>query len=288
MTSKTQRYRGRLVIPALTLAVAFGTVAGFVVLDRAIPRGRAPIMPRPSQAAPLPPTPSASPNSSEFVDGRDCLAADVVGDFDGDGRMDQAVVYPKMFIEPPTCEHDTLPSWNQVVSVSLATGMEIHFEFDCLAVLCRFQGWNHPGGLFVAPDFDGDGRAELAVNISQGATFSLFTVYLVTPEGLQEVELAPPGDPQGQFNEVLSPGPVRLLALDDLYSTASVTCASAKGGSRVVVQVSGRRIADSPRWRYHKTVLAFEGDTFTVISSRDAVIPRDSPLFINPGLSSCT
>jgi hypothetical protein len=288
MTSKRQRFPRRLALPALTLAVAFGTVAGLIVLDRALPLERVSIVPKPSQPAPLTPTPSASTDPSEFVDGRDCLAADVVGDFDGDGRMDQAVVYPKMSIEPPACEHDTLPSWDQVVSISLATGTEIHFEFDCLAVLCRFQGWNFRGGLFVAPDFDGDGRAELAISVSQGATFSLFTVFRVTPDGLQELQLAPPGDPQGQFNEVLSPGPVRLLALDDLYSTASVTCASAKDGSRVVVEVSGRRIEDSGRWRYHKTVLVFEEDTFTVISSRDAVIPRDSPLFTNHGLSSCT
>jgi hypothetical protein len=287
MTWKWRRELARLGLPALTVAVAAGTVGGFIAVDRAFRLDRRSVVPRPSQAGPSSATPSFSPSPSELIGAQDCLSADVSGDFDGDGRLDEALVYPKMAIEAPTCEHEARPSWTQVVAVSLATGTQIHFEFECTAVLCRFQGWDHPGGLFAAPDFDGDGRAELAVSVSQGATFSLFTVYRVTPQGLQELQLAPPGDAKAQLNHELDPGPVRFLGLSDLYGRAWVSCDLTRDGTRVVIQERARRIGDSPTWRYHKTVLAFDGDTFTVISSRDATIPEESRLFDDPGLSSC-
>jgi Tol biopolymer transport system component len=211
--------------------------------------------------------------------GSDCFKSTVVGDFDGDGIDDTATVYPKQDIAPPDCDPGSFSTMRQVIGVTTSGGADASYEFECDAVLCEAQGWLDADGVLRAPDFDGDGVDELAVSVSQGASFATFAIYRVTTdEGVTELQLEAPGDP----SVGLAPGPIRLTIATDPSMHSTVNCEPDKG---IVLRIDDTTDV-YPSLTHHERWLAFDGTTFRIVYSRDDPQSDDVVYVIN-SLETC-
>jgi Tol biopolymer transport system component len=200
-----------------------------------------------------------------------CDESTVRGDFDGDGRADTATVLRAQ------CSLLTEPS-------------EWAIELD----------WNGPTGAWpvrecvewcqalAAPDLDGDGRDELAIQV-EAFSIHIFHVYAALPRepGPVALQVAPPGDPEGGFEPGASP---MFSAGGDAFWTYNVRCDQRAEGQVIVVTAAESLPHDSPDavWHVRETVLRLAGATppdspessnpeFEVVSVRTYTVPTDDP-----------
>jgi hypothetical protein len=140
----------------------------------------------------------------------------------------------------------------------------------------------------AAPDLDGDGRDELAVQI-EAFSIHVFHVYTALPREPGPVALlvASPGDPEGGFEPGAAP---TFSAGGDAFWTYHVRCDRRAEGRVIVVTAAESLSHDSPDavWHVRETVLRPAGAAppdapepsdgeFEVVSVRTYSVPTDHP-----------
>jgi Tol biopolymer transport system component len=140
---------------------------------------------------PIPPSPSPSPPTqvpsvpSDAVIAKEigpaCDTSKVTGDFDGDGSPDVAVVF---FRQPPSGSCDVPADQRQYqLGVWWADGTSGIWPLpDCGTI--QSDGSVNPTGTcraFAAPDLNGDGTDELAIETDRGASVSQLQFYPLPP-----------------------------------------------------------------------------------------------------------
>jgi hypothetical protein len=130
--------------------------------------------------------------------------------------------------------------------------------------------------LFATPDLDGDGRAEIAVVIDEGASTLVWTVYrldLSDPEHptLVRLEVAEPGDPWDPIYG-LAAGPATFTWYGSVTHQQWVSCDAADHQPTFVTALRSER--DPGVYFVHGTQLRLVGSELHVGSSWDDEVPE--------------
>jgi hypothetical protein len=184
--------------------------------------------------------------------GRSCAVSRTQGDFDGDSVLDLALVYPRS----GSCDYRHT-SGRYVLTVVFATGRELtrSLEGDVSQTgpICRPLCQT-----FAAPDFDLDGRAELAILFGRGASQVWFGVYRIGRGSIRQVTVKRPREEKK---------PAEFHFFGSVCCGSDVVCRRASDGAALVVQSSyGQGI-----WTlsYREDVYVFDGRGFVFQSSRE-------------------
>ena len=194
--------------------------------------------------------------------GTRCIQATTSGDFDGDGTMDHAefveVVSVGISCERPGQVFQNLASQELVIGFGSGQTVELPFT-DCQGGLCAY--------VFEAVDLDGDGRDELAIDVSSGGATGLEEFYRVDPDTIQPLVIADPGDPPH-----VEPGPAILGGGFDSVLQSPVVCRVRDDAIRELVSIHAENVSDSLSgpWQVHKTTLVLRGDRLVVTSTEDS------------------
>ena len=201
------------------------------------------------------PTTSTTPNVTR------CTQATTSGDFDGDGTTDTAT-----FIEVASgdvsCDHsgavvEHLTSQELMVAFGSGQALEQRFT-DCQGGLCAY--------VFAATDLDGDGRDELAVDVSSGGAIGLVEFYRVGLDGARPLTVADPGDPP-----YVQPGPAIIGGGFDSAAQSPTACRVNADGTRELVSTHAELAGGSVggQWQVHTTTMVLSGDELAVTSTKD-------------------
>jgi hypothetical protein len=285
-----QRKRRRRVVrriqgAALAVAVVGGSVAGGLGLTRlfAPEHGTTPgAHPSPSAPGPNPTSAGGSPQEEQML----CDQTQISADVDGDGALDQVDVY-----SPSPISSCDAPEVGQryVLHVSGGkyadhVGPDVNFYgVDQWLPECQQP---HTCRLFAAPDVNGDGQAEIAVQIEKGASSFFFDLYelegLDTAAGvhLVRIDVAQPGDPDSG----LSAGPSRFAWGGDADRLEAVECRG-EGPDRILVASNAVPSAGHPgRYDVREVQLSFHDGTLRVEAAADYpnLEPDRNPPFETP------
>jgi TolB protein len=147
-------------------------------------------------------------------------------------------------------------------------------------IVCEFECRT-----FSAPDLDGDGTSELLVAQAGGAVLGLGLYEVETSDAgtvILPVTVAPPGDPEGEFD----PGSeIRLLLGGDEFFHYSLRCGDPqmRNGPGLIVTAAESLPHDSPnaRWHAHETTFALVDGSLRVMDIGDYTEPAgfDPPSF---------
>ncbi|HSL15901.1 MAG TPA: LpqB family beta-propeller domain-containing protein [Actinomycetota bacterium] len=191
-----------------------------------------------------------------------CTQATTSGDFDGDGTTDEAE-----FIEVASgsvsCDRDGEVFENlssQEVLVRFGSGQTLEQPFtDCQGGLCAY--------VFTATDLDGNGRDELAIDLTSAAAIGLVEFYRVDPDAVRALVIADPGDPP-----FVRPGPAILGGGFDSGVQSPIVCRVNENGSRELISIHAENVGDrlSGPWKVHTTTMVLQGDRLVVTSTGDA------------------
>jgi Tol biopolymer transport system component len=203
-----------------------------------------------------------------------CTQATTSGDYDGDGTTDDAE-----FVEVVTggvsCDRDGEVFENlssQELRVGFGSGQTLEQPFaDCQGGLCAY--------VFNASDLDGDGRDELVIDVSSGASFGLVEFYRVDPDGIRPLVIADPADPP-----YVQPGPAILGGGFDSGLQSPVVCRVKDDGTRELVSIHAENVGGplSGPWEVHTTTMVLRGERLVVTS---VVTPTDDSESIFPEIS---
>jgi len=188
--------------------------------------------------------------------GRRCAVSRMVADFDADNVLDLALVYP----HSRTCDY-WHTSGRYELKVLFGTGRQLTrtLEGDLSETgpvcdpLCQ---------TFAAPDFDLDGRAELAILFGSGASQVWFGVYRIARGSVRQLTVMRPGEERK---------PAEFRFFGSVCCGSDVVCRRAADGAALVVQSSyGQGI-----WNlsYGEDVYVFDGNEFVFRSSREETRP---------------
>lgn len=117
-----------------------------------------------------------------------------------------------------------------------------------------------------ATDLDGDGRHELAIDVSSAAAIDLVEFYRVDPEGIRALVIADPGDPP-----FVRPGPAILGGGSDSGLQSPIVCRAKDDGARELVSIRAENVGDSLSgpWEVHTATMTLRGDRLFVRSTDD-------------------
>lgn len=207
---------------------------------------------------PIPPndgTPSPTPSATE------CTQATASGDFDGDGTTDQAE-FLEIVSGSVSCDRGGEVFKNlasQDVVVRFGSGQTLEQPFtDCQGGLCAY--------VFEALDLDGDGRDELAVDVSSGGAIGLVEFYRIDRGGIRPLVIAQPGDPP-----YVEPGPAILGGGFDSGLQSPIVCRVRDDGTREIVSIHAQNVGDSLSgpWKVHTTTMVLQDEQFVVTATND-------------------
>ncbi|MGH2650262.1 MAG: hypothetical protein ACRDHS_13490 [Actinomycetota bacterium] len=204
---------------------------------------------------PVPAEGESSPSASVTR----CVQATTSGDFDGDGTADRAE-FVEVTSGSVSCDRGgevfaRLLSQELVIRFGSGRTLEQSFA-DCQGGLC--------GYVFEPTDLDGDGRDELAIDVSSGGATGLEEFYRVDPDGVRPLVIAEPGDPP-----YVEPGPAILGGGFDSVTQSPLVCTVRDDGTRELVSIHAENVGDSLRgpWQVHTTTMVLQGDRLVVTST---------------------
>ena len=244
-------------LAGLGLAVV-GTLGATCTVSGALRASPSPPGPHPSSS----PLATVSPSPAQPVPA--CATSWVNGDFDGDGRLDTAAVCP---LKGGMFSLEVQWAEGAAGAVSLA---------DCEDV-CEARD---------AADFNGDGKDELFLVFSAGASTEFAEVYeLPVTEAFGQSPVvtaapgSPPGFPKGE--------PTRFDLGGSVTHQGYLTCQTVHSGQQVIS--TGTQLSDDQTtWEAHETIFALRGSgtraRFVVLSSHHYTVPsKGGQPFVPPG-----
>jgi hypothetical protein len=279
-----RRLLRRVQATALAVAVVGGSVAGGVGLTHLFGH-QATTTTTPATEPSLTPS-GPNPTSAGGSDGAGggepamCDHSQLNADVDGDGVLDQV----DLWSPAPTC-HSPEVGQRWVLHVSGGklgpSGPGVRFygaeqDFpDCQQPdACR---------LFAAPDVNGDGKAELAVQVVSGASTEFFALYeleeIDTAAGPRffRIDVAAPGDPwNDQFG--LMPGPGLFAWGGSVTNLHGATCVDRSGLHDFVLRTGLPSTATADAYDVHDTFLHLDAGTLSVVGTNDVVVSSQYPL----------
>lgn len=202
------------------------------------------------------------PVSSPTVSMTRCTQATTSGDFDGDGTTDEAE-FVEVVSGSVSCGRggevfENLSS--QQLNVRFGSEQTLEQPFtDCQGGLCAY--------VFAAADLDGDGRDELAVDVSSGGSTGLVEFYRVDPDRIRPLVIAEPGDPP-----YVEPGLAILGGGFDSVLQSPIVCEVSDDGTRELVSIHAENIGDSLSgpWEVHTTTMALRAERLVVTSTSES------------------
>lgn len=202
------------------------------------------------------PTQSATPSVTR------CVQARTSGDFDGDRTTDSA-----QFLELASgivsCERSGEVFKNlssQELEIRFGSGQTLEKPFtDCQGGLCAY--------VFAVANLDGDGRDELAIDVTSAAAVGLVELYRVDPVGIRPLVIAEPGDPP-----YVEPGPANLGAGFDSGLQSPIVCRVNDDGTRELVSIHAENVGNSLSgpWEVHTTTMVLRGERLIVMATSDS------------------
>ncbi len=191
-----------------------------------------------------------------------CSQATTSGDFDGDGTTDDAEFY-EIVSGSVSCDRggevfENLSS--RELMIRFGSGQTLKQPFtDCQGGLCAY--------VFEPTDPDGDGRDELAIDVSSGGATGLVEFYRVDPDGIRPFVIADPGDPP-----YVEPGPAILGGGFDSVVQSPIVCRVNDDGTRELVSIHAENVGDSLNgpWRVHTTRMVLRNERLVVTSTNDS------------------
>ncbi len=191
-----------------------------------------------------------------------CVQGKTSGDFDGDGTVDNAE-FVEIVSGSVSCDRggdvfENLSSQEFVIGFGSGQTLEQPFT-DCQGGLCAY--------VFAAADLDGDGRDELAIDVTSAACVALVEFYRVDPGGIRPLVIAQPGDPP-----YVEPGPAILGGGFDSILQSPIACTVDAEGTRELVSIHAENVGDSLSgpWQVHTTTMTLRDDRLVVISTSDS------------------
>jgi hypothetical protein len=191
-----------------------------------------------------------------------CTQATTSGDFDGDGATDEAE-FVEVVSGSVSCDGggdvvDNLSS--QEILIRFGSGQVVAQTFnDCQGGLCAH--------VFDATDLDGDGRHELAVDVSGCGAMCFIQFYRVDGDGIMSLVIAEPGDPP-----FVEPGPAIFGGSFDSVAQSPLVCSVNEDGTRELVSIHAGNVGNSLSgpWQVHMTTMVLHGDRLVVTSTDDS------------------
>jgi Tol biopolymer transport system component len=190
-----------------------------------------------------------------------CVQATTSGDFDGDGTTDSAE-FVEVASGRVSCDRERevfALLLSQELVIRFGSGQILQQPFtDCQGGLCAY--------VFEPTDLDGDGRDELAIDVSSGGATGLEEFYRVDPDGIKALLIAEPGDPPN-----VEPGPAILGGGFDSVTQSPLVCRVDDRG-RELVSIHAENVGDSLSgpWQVHTTTMVLQGDRLVVTSTDDS------------------
>jgi hypothetical protein len=191
-----------------------------------------------------------------------CTQATTSGDFDGDGATDEAE-FIEVISGSVSCDRDGEVFENllsQEILIRFGSGQTLEHAFnDCQGGLCAY--------VFSATDLDGDGRDELAIDVSSGGALGLVGFYRADADAIQPVAIAEPGDAP-----YVQPGPAILGGGFDSGLQSPVICRVNDDGTRILVSIHAENVGGplSGPWEVHTTTMVLRDERLVVTSTDDS------------------
>ncbi len=180
-----------------------------------------------------------------------CWPRRTAGDFNGDGRLDHAVVWDRARPRGRCDEFHPDARWR--VALLLGSGLRVERSLSCK----QGPGFCNP----AAGDLDGDGRAELFVDACCGAIIAEWHVYQLVGAHLVRPTLLAP------VAAGLRAGPLVLPEVSDSGTHDGFGCRAHPDGTRVLTVWTGR-LGRPGHWRFERARLRSAGGVFRVIGIR--------------------
>jgi len=142
-----------------------------------------------------------------------------------------------------------------------------------------------PRSDLLSSALDGDGRDELAIDVSSGGATGLVEFYRVDPDGIRPLVIAEPGDPP-----YVEPGPAILGGGFDSGLQSPIECRVTAAGTRELVSIHAKNVGDSlfGPWKVQTTTMTLRDDRLVVTSTSDSerIYSRTSEVFTRSSKAS--
>jgi hypothetical protein len=202
------------------------------------------------------PTQSVTPSETR------CVQARTSGDFDGDGATDDAA-FVEVIAGSLRCDRSREVFENlssQEIEIQFGSGQGLEKTFtDCQGGLCAY--------VFTSTDLDGDGRDELAIDVSCCGDTGLVEFYRVDPDGIQPLLIAEPGD-----RPYVEPGPAILGGGFNSGLQSPIVCKVNDDGTWELDSIHAENVGGplSGPWEVHATTMVLRGERLVVTSIDDS------------------
>jgi hypothetical protein len=244
--------------------------------------------PTPTESSSAEPTPSTTPTGDAPFIGYACGSSEINADFDADGKLDTAMVHFGDVIQgtPPSCPSPA-PGQTYDWKVDVKWG-------DGVAGAWPLPECDWTCGAYSSFDLDGNGTAEFALVVHEGASTTFLNFFELPPEEPGPI----------LFAEASQSTPLELATGGSVTHLDFVTCQTDGSGASQLVATNAGLSQDGSTWDLTETVYAFDpsapaggdprtADVFSVASTNTSTQPADpngdpptvngSPCFVPEG-----